>query len=556
MKLVFLFIAIINITSVFAQHVTLQKPLSYQLKNKNIEDRVSVKTLDLDQVFREDSIDYVEHEQFNVARLQNVDLDFTNIQKYYSNNLSLVQKIVLELPKAREIAIKFEKLVLPKGSQLFIYTPDKNTDFLVFDGDDKGFEKTHFISKSIKGEQLVIEYNQFSDFKETPQINILGVLNFYNKGIAANPGFAQSTECEVNTACSEGELWCQEIQSVVRIFIQSGSSYSYCSGSVINNTNQDFTPYVLTAAHCGSYASTEDLEYWKFDFNYQSSDCESPSSESEIQSQYIVGCEYIAHASRIAGVGSDFRLVKLLDSIPKAWSISYAGWDVEDYTEISGGGVGIHHPYGDIKKISNYSKTLVGTNANGGSSSDEYWKTYWVETENGFGITEGGSSGSPLFNSKGLIIGTLATGSSFCDNRKTFPDFYGKMSRHWDKNGSDITKQLKPWLDPKSTGVKQLGTLLSNTNIACGERVSYDNFIVFPSPASKSINIANDDFSIISDAIVEIYDVKGSLVHVERTNKVFGVKKIDVSTLSDGFYVLKLKKSDLEFQQKFIVSHK
>ena len=37
----------------------------------------------------------------------------------------------------------------------------------------------------------------------------------------------------------------------------------------------------------------------------------------------------------------------------------------------------------------------------------------WVSNANGWGVTEGGSSGSPLFNSNGLQIGTLTGGSLY-----------------------------------------------------------------------------------------------------------------------------------------------
>jgi hypothetical protein len=222
----------------------------------------------------------------------------------------------------------------------------------VFDATHQPYRKSFIVSKTIKGKNLILEYNQSNTRSDSVNldIDIDGLVNYYKRQTNNSPGYGQSTDCEVNVACSEGDGWCNEAQSVVRILIQSGTSYSYCSGVLVNNTKQDFKPYVLTAEHCGENATEDDFKYWRFDFNYQSNSCTSPSSESEIRSNQLSGCEQIAKAKREIDSGSDFRLVKLLDSIPKVWNAYFAGWDAQKYTKYSGGGVSIHHPYGDIKK--------------------------------------------------------------------------------------------------------------------------------------------------------------------------------------------------------------
>ena len=112
--------------------------------------------------------------------------------------------------------------------------------------------------------------------------------------------------------------------------------------------------------------------------------------------------------------GSDFQLVQINTAIPSYYNVYYNGWDRSGSSSSSG--VGIHHPAGDIKKISTYSSTLSSSTWNGSGyigATNAHWRTSWISTTNGYGVTEGGSSGSPIFNSSGRILGTL-TGGSTC----------------------------------------------------------------------------------------------------------------------------------------------
>jgi PKD repeat protein len=135
-----------------------------------------------------------------------------------------------------------------------------------------------------------------------------------------------------------------------------------------------------------------------------------------------------------------------------AFNAYWNGWNAN--TAATTGGASIHHPAGDIKKISTFTGNTVSTQW--GSASGSHWRVTWSSNANGYGVTEGGSSGSPLFNgSQGYVIGTLTGGGSYC-TAQTAPDQYGKMAFHWTSNGTATNRQLKPWLDPTNSGVLQL----------------------------------------------------------------------------------------------------
>lgn len=67
----------------------------------------------------------------------------------------------------------------------------------------------------------------------------------------------------------------------------------------------------------------------------------------------ITGCTMKASGD-ISG-GSDLQLVMLNTTPSLSWNPYYNGWDRN--ATGSAGGVGIHHPSGDAKKISTYTGT-------------------------------------------------------------------------------------------------------------------------------------------------------------------------------------------------------
>ena len=290
----------------------------------------------------------------------------------------------------------------------------------------------------------------------------------YNYRSSGNPNFQKINEsdpCEINVNCSPvGDLWQDEKKGVARILVVEGNFSGYCTGSLINNTSQDCKPYFLTALHCGVSATAANMTQWKFYFKYEAPSCTNPSTAGTLDDYFITGCIRIADSGDNGGdSGSDFLLVKLGSSTNEAATITtlksanfsayWNGWNAN--TTATTGGVGIHHPAGDIKKISTFSGTSVSAAWNGNGLLS-HWRQSWTSNSNGHGVTEGGSSGSPLFNnSQGYIIGTLTGGSSSC-NSPTSQDYYGKMSYHWTSNGTTNAERLKPWLDPTNSGVLTL----------------------------------------------------------------------------------------------------
>jgi lysyl endopeptidase len=273
--------------------------------------------------------------------------------------------------------------------------------------------------------------------------------------------FNDSESCEVNVNCAEGDNWQDEKKGVARILVVNQQEQGYCTGSLVNNTALDCKPLFLTALHCGVDVTTSDFNQWRFYFRYESPNCANPASEGTLANHFLTGCVKLASSNDGGGdSGSDFLLVHIGAIANEAATITtlksanfnayWNGWDANNTAATSG--VGIHHPSGDIKKISTFTSTLT-TSAWNNNNLASHWRVTWIATTNGHGVTEPGSSGSPIFASNGgnsRIVGTLTGGGSYC-NATDQPDYYGKVSYHWTSNGAPLNEQLKTYLDPGPT---------------------------------------------------------------------------------------------------------
>ncbi len=390
-------------------------------------------------------------------------------------------RLGIKAENARGLILYYRYFSIPEGAKFFVYSKDKEQligAFTSMNNPSGGY----FATELIKGDEVVIEYDAPAYSTADPVIDIYQVHYVYRETEHFLKG--ASGPCEVNVNCPEGQNWQNEKRSVAKIVLKAGIGTYLCTGSLVNNTRNDSTPYFLTARHCGTNASLSDYSQWVFHFNYESFSCEDPLEDPP--SYTISGSSFLAQAPEGTSAGSDFKLLELSQKLPENYNPYFSGWNRNG--QASPSGVCIHHPKGDIKKISTYTAALVST-AYGQATVDpdgKYWKVVWAETENGHGVTEGGSSGSPIFDPSGQIVGTLTGGAASC-NDLTAPDYYGKFSYHWSSNGSPGGAQLRPYLDPDNSGVQSLdgfgyGNILSanfiadTTVISMGGRVTFKDW--------------------------------------------------------------------------------
>jgi len=436
-------------------------PLSFDLKkiDQNYETIILPK-LDLKKIAVEDIQDGKNGSFRKIGKGIAVDFNMQNSGTWSDlPDGRRIWRLKIKSEGALALGVYYSKFILPAGSTFFLYNENKRQVIGAFN--ETNSTDQEFATELTQGESVTLEYLEPLKSKSNnsksilAQINISEVSHVYRDitFYFGEKDFGDSETCEVNVNCPEGDNYQNQKRGVARIYLKEGSSYGWCTGSLVNNTNNDGTPYFLTADHCGgSTVTASDLNQWVFYFLYQSSTCSNPASQPA--SKTVVGAVKKA-VGPISG-GSDFFLIQLNSAVPASYTPYYNGWTTS--TTASTAGAGIHHPAGDIKKISTYTTTLTSASPNIGgaqTATNSEWQVAWTQTTTNQGVTEGGSSGSPLFNTSGYIVGTLSGGSSYCTS-PTDPDFYGKFSYHWTSNGTTAATQLKPWLDPTNSGVTTL----------------------------------------------------------------------------------------------------
>jgi hypothetical protein len=342
-----------------------------------------------------------------------------------------IWQLVVVCKNALTINLTFSQTVIPTGNELYVYNPSK--DFILGKFTASHLYNGELGTELVPGEMTIVEYF-VPKGSSIGNVNICTVTHGYrtpNEFLLK--AFGGSGACNVNVNCPEGAAWTQQRNSVVMLV--SGSN-GFCTGALINNTLNDGKPYVLTANHCYSNPAT-----WIFRFQWESTSCINPSTSPTFQS--LSGA-----VLRAQGTPSDFCLVEITGglvngTVPAAYTPYFSGWDNTE--TISPSAVCIHHPSGDIKKIAIENNALISTSF-GGSPSNSHWGVLSWD----LGVTEPGSSGSPLFNQNRRIIGQLHGGASAC-GASVLSDEYGKVSVSWNPAGSTTSGQLKHWLDPNNT---------------------------------------------------------------------------------------------------------
>lgn len=373
-----------------------------------------------------------------------VNIEFSEIASNIILHDSLnIWQLRVKVPGAVKLGVVFSEIHITGNDKLFIYNPSGKNFTGAFTSSNNRYHRL-LSTQVLPGNEIVIEYVSNNLSANPPAFLIDELICIFHDAEAEK----SSGACNVNINCNEGFMWQKQKRGVARILLRSGNNWYNCSGSLVNNTLQNGAPYFLTADHCGANASEEDLLVWQFYFNNEYEECSN--SGSAPNNMVITGSTILAKAA-LQG-GTDFKLLELEESVPDTWNPYYNGWSLSSRPATNG--VTIHHPSGDAKKISTYIDETTTATFSGGLSG-AFWRTVWAETESGYGVTEGGSSGSPLFDQDGLIIGTLTGGGASCAN-PDLPDFYGKFYRHWQSNGITPETSLQPWLDPENDDLLHL----------------------------------------------------------------------------------------------------
>lgn len=446
---------------------------------------------------------------------------FGKESKVNSNIINLAEKTLLQngdmlyryevvSKGAKSLNVVFSSFELAQGARLYVYDAAKTEFIGAHTFINNNVHKVLGIDL-IHSDKIVIELIEPADKIGSSSLVLGTVIHGFRVLEEDLKSLNDSGDCMYDVNCPIGSSWKQQRNSV-GILIDGGA---FCSGSLVNNTSGVIIPYFLTANHCLGGGSPN---AWVFRFRYESpegqADCatSSPSVDGP-KTNNINGCELKSNND-----ASDFCLLRLNNTPNPNWGVFYSGWDRSGAIPLSG--TGVHHPSGDVMKISFEYQPLISTTYGSAPANSHWGVTGWDA-----GVTEGGSSGSPIFDQNHRVVGQLHGGSSACGNGPTeLSDEYGKFSVSWVGGGTASTR-LSDWLDPNSIGSTVIDGVDPsvpgyNLDAAVGS-VGGANGVICASQVTPTFTLINNGSTVISKATIkygydgalnQLYNWTGSLV--------------------------------------------
>ncbi|WP_084677509.1 T9SS type A sorting domain-containing protein [Altibacter lentus] len=549
-KLLLLFFILMIPMMGHAQDFAEDVPVSWQLNLQQRNTPIELPPLDLEAVHAEDAVNDLDKSQpwrYGITRPVAIDIEKDGVWTTLPNNAGRLWQVAIKSTDAINLSVNLDAFYIPKGARFFLFNGDQS-DVSVPYTDASNRSSNNLGSWFLQGDVIWLEYYEPPYISEDVQLTVTSVIHGYRMGnittIAQNiRGLNDSGSCNFDVNCSIGADF-DDLKDVIKkaiTLLNLGNGY-LCTASLVNNTAADKTPFLLTANHC---LQDSNPEFWSVRFNWISPTpvCGEEAESADIQTNFTMSGGQV----RASNTKSDFALVELFNRIPESWDIAFAGWNNSD--AMPQFEVGIHHPNGDIMKV---------CRDNSGATKDVASGTdVWLigggaaGTGNGWeiGTTESGSSGSPLFNEKGHIIGQLYGGQSFCDGTSNNGqyDIYGRFAVSWDFGDTPETR-LKDWLDPINSGQTTIETLQNILNVQDIELTG--TLEIFPNPANTYITVMNSRYPNLS---YQFFNVLGQQIVSGSVSNTMNV--IQVATFTEGIYFLRLKdeESNQEITKKILI---
>lgn len=357
-------------------------------------------------------------------------LQFQNISKSTQESTTRITS-----PGAKAIRIGLTIITLPDAASLQ-FSGERSTHNIMgkeinslinanIAADSESADARTYWSPTLYGENAEIQITLSSD-SSLPHIAVdLPAISHFTANPATGDGALDN--CHNDVSCYKD--WDKPGKATSKIvFTDSGTSYS-CTGTLLEDLDTTTTtPYVITANHCvPSQTVASSLEtLW----NYQSSRCNTSTTSSDVET-ISGGAAYLwgKGMSFQPGENLDVSLLRLNNDPPT--NVKYADWGLSSISQHQHST--IHHPYGDLKKISlgypenSYDCWYTSTSmfkcspAGNGNFTRINWSTSG---------TQFGSNGAGLFRTDKKLVGTLSGGSgNACSSSRSYYSNFAEAYR-------------------------------------------------------------------------------------------------------------------------------
>ncbi len=243
-----------------------------------------------------------------------------------------------------------------------------------------------------------------------------------------------NASCVENASCYGSGTWgaIDDVRDgVASILYASGRFLYICSGGLLADTDTGTTiPYFLTANHCISKGREASSMEAFFQFT---TPCNGACYDPDGVVPSTNGSSIVKTSKT-----SDYTLLEL-SQMPPSGS-TYLGWNSSPVANTNGAELyRISHPQGAPQS---FSKHEVDT---GAGTCSGWPRGNWIYSRDVIGATEGGSSGSPVLNAAGQVVGQLSGACGFdvndpcnaVDNATVdgaFAAYFSRVSQYLDPN--------------------------------------------------------------------------------------------------------------------------
>ena len=251
-----------------------------------------------------------------------------------------------------------------------------------------------------------------------------------NRQLSSNTASLNRCEGLVDAKCAEYAGLDYKLAAVGRILVEKEGEPIFCTGTLLNSRDPSDdplilgdapAPYLLTSHSCVStQAEADSLEITWF---YEHEHCGQTKIDRRVVSTYGGG-DLLS-----TSIESGFSLVRLRNNPPGG--LVYSGWRGSRLA-VPSNVQSIHHPNGDVKKVSSGMASQHQANA---TISDA------IKVEWDYGGAERGSDGAGLFYNN-YLVGTLVRSDAFCEQSvshfSTFASYFPQIRGYLLGDHSDV----------------------------------------------------------------------------------------------------------------------
>lgn len=340
--------------------------------------------------------------------------DFQGMGATRSTRDGFVWTASVRVPGATALRLKLTGVDLPAGSELYVYNLAGQA-FGPYTG--RGPLKTGVLyTNTVFGQEILLQLHSRNAERaprfHVAEVGIMGarfaVPRYGEKGpfeVDGMKGYAaqasnlcsNNADCVVNAACQSSAVVNTAKDAIAGMLFQSGASYYICTGGLIADTvATSVIPFFITANHCISTSNeAASLETY---FDYETT-CSNPNCTQPYNNVgETVGSTLVAGSSN-----TDVTLVRLSSTPTSADGVvAYLGWLSTPVANTNNLALyRISHPKGSPQA---YTEGVVDTTK---GTCRTLPRGNFIYSRDTLGATEGGSSGSPVLNGSGQIVGQL-----------------------------------------------------------------------------------------------------------------------------------------------------